>query len=93
MLSNSEKHFLSSWQEQREGPRWKYYLQFSVAWTVVSFLVLFFLLKLLTDREMGGSTSFWIVFPLAIIIGVWSTHLIYTSNEKRMKKIKEREAR
>ncbi|CAN5357043.1 hypothetical protein BH09BAC2_BH09BAC2_21600 [soil metagenome] len=85
MLSSSEKNFIKNWQDQKEGPKWKYYLQYSFAWTVVSFLCLFFLIKLImSDRNMGGITSFYIVLPISILIGFLITHLVYSINEKKL---------
>ena len=92
MLSSSERHFFNSWRDQREGPRWKYYLTYSVAWSTVIFLSTFFILKLvMEDRSMGGWGSFYFVVPFSIAAAVTVTHLIYTSNEKKFKKIVERE--
>ncbi|MEO6453825.1 MAG: hypothetical protein ABIN97_07140 [Ginsengibacter sp.] len=92
MLTSSERHFMQSWKEQREGPRWKYYLQYIIAWSTVSFLSLFFLTKLImSDRDMGGWISLYIVIVVSIILATLSTHIIYTFNEKKFKKILQRE--
>lgn len=91
MLTSSEKKFIQSWKEQSSGPRWKYYLQYIIAWTTVSFLCLFFLTKLImSDRKMG-SLSFFIILAAALLLATAITHIVYTSNEKRIKKILERE--
>lgn len=92
MLNSSERHFMKSWLEQREGPKWKFYAIYSVAWSTVIFLCLFFLLKLLMDdRSMGGLMSFYIVVPASIALAVLVTHLVYTLNERKFKKIVDRE--
>ncbi len=92
MLTTSEKNFIRDWQIQKEGPKWKYYLQYIIAWSTVIFLSLFFLLKLLmADRSMGGWTSFYIVAPVAIVLAALITHLVYETNEKKLKIILERE--
>lgn len=92
MLSSSERHFVNSWRDQRQGPRWKYYLTYSLAWGTVIFLCTFFLLKLvMEDRSMGGWSSFYIVLPLSVVAAIIVTHLIYTVNEKKFKKIEDRE--
>ncbi len=92
MLTSSERHFLQSWKEQREGPRWKYYLQYIVAWGTVSFLCLFFLTKLImSDRSMGGWTSFYIVLAVSVILATLVTHFVYTFNEKKYLQILQRE--
>ncbi len=92
MISNSEKHFINHWLEQKSGPRWKYYLQFTIAWTVVSFLIIFFLTKLFTDAwETGGKGLIFIIIGASIIIGFGATHITYTISERRYKKIIQRE--
>lgn len=92
MLSTSEKNFIRDWQIQKEGPKWQYYLQYIAAWSTVLFLSLFFLLKLiLPDRSMGGWTSFYIVVPVSVLLAVLITHLVYQSNEKKLKQIIDKE--
>jgi hypothetical protein len=60
MLTTAEKKFIRDWEIQKEGPKWKYYLQYIIAWSTVIFLSVFFLLKvLMSDRSMGGWTSFY----------------------------------
>jgi len=92
MLSISEKTFIRDWKIQKEGPKWKYYLQYIVAWSTVLFLSIFFLLKLImADRSMGGWTSFYIVGPISVILAVLITHLVYQTNEKKLQRILHRE--
>jgi cation transporter-like permease len=94
MISNTERHFINHWIEQKSGPRWKYYLQFTIAWTVVSFLVIFFLTKLFTDAwETGGNNMIILLVVASVIAGFLATHFTYTMSEKRYKKIIEREER
>ncbi len=92
MLTKSEKKFIRDWEIQKEGPKWKYYLQYIIAWSTVIFLTLFFLLKLLmADRSMGGWTSFYIVAPLSLSLAALITHVVYQTNEKKLKTILQRE--
>ena len=92
MLTTSEKKFIRDWEIQREGPAWKYYLQYIIAWSTVGFLSLFFLLKLImSDRSMGGWISFYIVLVVSIVIATFTTHIIYQSNEKKYRGILKRE--
>ncbi len=92
MITNQEKHFINHWLEQKSGPRWKYYLQFSIAWTVVSFLVIFFLTKLFTEAwETGGRDLIYFILIGSIVTGFLSTHITYSLSEKRYKKILKRE--
>jgi len=92
MISNSEKHFINHWNEQKSGPRWKYYLQFTIAWTVVSFLVIFFLSKLFTTLwETGGRNLIFLLIGISIVTGFLATHFTYSISEKRYNKIINRE--
>ncbi len=92
MLTNAEKRFIEHWQEQRGNSKWKYYLQFTIAWTVVIFLSLFFILKLIMpDRNMGGLNTFYVLVPTAILLASIATHITFIVNEKRLKKIINRE--
>ena len=92
MLTTSEKNFIRDWQIQKEGPKWKYYLQYIFAWTTVIFLSSFFLLKLImADRSMGGWTSFYIILPLSIVLATLITHFVYQTNEKKLQRILEKE--
>ena len=92
MLTTSEKKFIRDWEIQREGPAWKYYLQYIIAWSTVSFLSLFFLVKLImSDRSMGGWMRFYIVLGASVIIAMFTTHIVYQSNEKKFKRILKRE--
>ena len=92
MLTNSEKIFIRNWQIQKEGAKWKYYLQYIIAWSTVIFLATFFLLKLImSDRSMGGWTSFYIILPSSIALAALITHLVYQTNEKKLEKILNKE--
>ena len=92
MLTTKEKVFIRDWQIQKEGPKWKYYLQYIIAWSTVIFLSLFFLLKLIMpDRSMGGWISFYIIVAIAVALAALITHLVYRANEKKLQQIKQRE--
>jgi hypothetical protein len=92
MLTNKEKNFIRDWQIQKEGPRWKYYLQYIIAWSTVIFLSSFFLLKLImSDRSMGGWISFFIILTGSILLAILITHLVYQTNEEKLRRLLERE--
>lgn len=83
---------MDHWREEKSGPRWKYYLLFTVAWSVVSFLVIFFLTKLFTPLwQTGGPDLIYILIAISVIIGFFYTHFNYVINEKKYHKIIERE--
>ena len=60
MITNAERRFLEQWRDQKSGPKWKYYLLFSLGWSVISFLVIFFLLKLLTNLWVNRWPQFYL---------------------------------
>ncbi|MDE3214647.1 MAG: hypothetical protein KGM98_15565 [Bacteroidota bacterium] len=92
MITKAERRFIDQWLEQKSGPRWKYYFQFSVAWTVVAFLVTFFLLKIFTDAwESGGKNFVFILIGFAAVVGFLSTHFTYVRNEKKYRDIMRRQ--
>ena len=92
MITNAERRFIEQWRDQKSGPKWKYYLLFSMAWAVVSFLVIFFLLKLFTNLwQTGGQNLIYLLLGIAITVGFFSTHFTYVINEKKYHAIIERE--
>lgn len=88
MISKSDKRFLVYWTDQRSGSKFEYYFQYTIAWSIVAFLSLFFLTKLvMTARDMGGWTSFFIIVPVSVVGALVFTHFNYRANEKRYKKL------
>ena len=45
----------------------------------------------MADRSMGGWTSFYIVAPLSIALAALITHLVYQTNERKLKAILQRD--
>lgn len=45
----------------------------------------------MSDRDMGGWISFYIIIAVSILIAVLLTHIVYQTNEKKYKRILERE--
>ena len=92
MITRSEERFIKKWSEQKEGPRWKFYLQYIIAWGIVFFLCLFFFLKLLiANVELGNIRYFLIIFPLSFLMSFIVTHLVYVINEKKLKTLNEKQ--
>ncbi len=88
MITNSERRFIEQWRDQKSGPKWQYYLLFTMAWTAVSFLIIFFLLKLFTNLwATGGPNLIYLLIAVALITGFFSTHLTYVTNEKKYRRI------
>jgi len=91
-MTSSERHFMQHWHEEKKGPRWKYYLLFTMAWSVIAFLVIFFLTKLFTSLwQTGGPNFAYILIVISLLIGFFSTHISYVTNEKKYHRIIERE--
>lgn len=92
-MTNAERRFINQWNDQGSGPRWKYYLQFTIAWTVVSFLVTFFLTKLFTNLwETGGRNLIFLLIGTSVVIGFLGTHFTYSFSEKKYNKIMKKES-
>ncbi|MDQ2863946.1 MAG: hypothetical protein M3R50_09940 [Bacteroidota bacterium] len=92
MITKPDRRFIDHWLEQKSGPKWKYYFQFIVAWTIVSFLVIFFLTKFFTSAwETGGRYMIISFAALSVLAGFLATHLTYTLSEKRYQKILQKE--
>lgn len=88
MISHKDKQFINHWVEQKSGPKWKYYFLFSLAWSAVAFIVLFFLTKLFTMLwETGGQNLIYILIAISVIAGFVFTHLSYMLNEKKYHQI------
>lgn len=88
MIKHKDQQFINHWIDQKSGPKWKYYLLFSMAWSVVSFLVIFFLTKLFTQLwERGGPNLIYTLVTISIIAGILLTHFSYVWNEKKYHEI------
>ena len=88
ILSSADRNFLSHWKDQKSGPKWKFYALYSMAWSVVSFLVIFFFTKLFTNLwETGGPNLIYGIIVVSLISGVVSTHYMYVSNERKYRRI------
>lgn len=92
MISHKDQQFITQWTEQKSGPKWKYYALFSMAWSVVAFLVIFFLTKLFTRLwETGGPNLIYTLVSISIIIGIASTHFNFVTSEKKCHRIIEKD--
>lgn len=88
ILTSAERNFLSHWKEQKSGPKWQFYGLFTMAWSVVSFLLIFFISKLFTNLwETGGPNLIYGIIIASLISGIVSTHYMYVSNERKYKRI------
>jgi hypothetical protein len=86
VLTATEKRFIKSWEEQREGGKTKYYLLYIVIGTFPAILVLSFLASL-----FGAFNKLWITIPLSFIVSIIYTVRTWATNEKKFKTIIQRE--
>jgi hypothetical protein len=88
VLTASEKRFVKSWEEQRQGGKVKYYLLYIIIGTFPAVLVLSFLASL-----FGAFNKLWITIPLSFVVSIVYTVRTWAANEKRFKAIIQREIR
>jgi protein-S-isoprenylcysteine O-methyltransferase Ste14 len=86
VLTASEKRFIKSWEEQRQGGKTKYYLLYIVVGTFPAILVLSFLASM-----FGWFNKLWITISLSVIIVTIATIRTWAANEKKFKGIIQRE--
>ena len=87
MLTASEKRFVKSWEEQRQGGKVKYYLLYIIIGSFPAVLVLSFL----TSLFGAFSRLIWITIPLSFLISMIYTVRTWAVNEKKFKAIIQRE--
>ena len=90
MLTATEKRFIKYWEEQRDGGRVKYYLLYIISGTFVAILVLSFLSLMLS---FGFPENLWWIIIGSFSLVTLATVLTWWSNEKKFKKIIQREIR
>jgi hypothetical protein len=88
MLSSAEKRFIKSWEDQRKGGKWKYYLLYIILGTFIASIVLSFLSVMLM---IGFPDKIWLILVLSFLIVTISTVLSWSLNEKKFKTIIRRE--
>jgi hypothetical protein len=88
VLTASEKRFVKSWEDQRQGGKVKYYLLYIIIGTFPAVLVLSFLASL-----FGAFNKLWITIPLSFVVSIVYTVRTWAANEKRFKAIIQREIR
>jgi hypothetical protein len=90
MLTATEKRFIKSWEDQRQGGRMKYFLLYILAGTFVGTLVLSFLTLML---NLGFPDNLWLIAIGSFCIVTIFTVLTWNANEKKFKSIIQREIR
>jgi len=90
MLTATEKRFIKYWEDQRQGGKLKYYLLYILTGSFVATLVLSFL-ALMVGFNLPDNLVLIAVGSFAIV--TIATLLSWWYNEKRFKKIIQREIR
>jgi threonine/homoserine/homoserine lactone efflux protein len=90
VLTASEKRFIKSWEEQRTGGRVKFYLLYIILGTFIATLVISFLTQVL---GMGLPENLVLIVICSFCIVTIATILGWQRNEKRFKRIIQREIR
>lgn len=88
MLTNAERRFIKSWEEQRKGGKWKYYLLYMSMGTVISSIVFSFLSVML---RIGFPDKIWLIITASFFVVTISTIITWFFNEKKFKAIIRRE--
>lgn len=91
MLSKKERRFIRNWEEQRKGGRTSYYALYIFIWFFIALLGLFFVFNHFTEIYRNKLQTLYQMMAGSIIIAVIATHFSYQNNEKRFKKIIQRE--
>jgi len=90
MLTATEKRFIKSWEDQRQGGRTKYFLLYILAGTFIGTIVLSFLSAMFTA---GFPENLWLIVIASFSIVTIITILTWFVNEKKFKSIIQREIR
>lgn len=87
-MTPADRRFMQSWEDQKKGSRFGYYLTYTLGWSVVSFFVIFFLTKLFTNLwETGGKNLIYLYIGISVVAAILATHLTWTANEKRLHRL------
>lgn len=93
MLTGEEKRFIKSWEEQRTGGKFKYYLLYILAGGFICTLVLSFLDSLIFPAMLKINVSFPFIVIASFVLVTLITIITWGKNEKRFKTIIKREIR
>jgi hypothetical protein len=88
VLTSAERRFIKSWEDQRKGGKWKYYLLYMTMGTFIASLVLSFLSVML---RIGFPDKIWLIVTASFVVVTVSTILTWNLNEKKFKRIIRRE--
>jgi uncharacterized membrane protein HdeD (DUF308 family) len=92
VLSVKEKRFIRYWEEQRKGGKWLYFLLYILVGTFIV-AILFSVTLILFLKADLSRRFFWIVISLAAVFTGIITIMSWFTNEKKFRKIIQREVR
>ena len=91
LITPKEKRFIRSWEEQREGGKWSYYLLYSLAGgfilTLVSYILMLWILQTRVPKP------YWLLPTFGVFAAAVISALVWRRNEKKFKGIIRREIR
>ena len=91
LITLKEKRFIRSWQEQREGGKWSYYLLYTFGGgfiiSMISYILLLWVLQIRVPRP------YWLVPATGVVLAAILSVVVWRLNEKRFKRIIRREVR
>ena len=89
LITRTEKRFIRSWQEQREGGKWAYFLLYTFGGgfiiSLVSYILILWILQIRVPKP------YWILPVFGVIAAAFIAVLVWRSNEKKFKGIIRRE--
>ena len=88
MLTATEKRFIKSWEDQRQGGRMKYFLLYILAGTFIITIIASFLTSMFAS---GFPENIWLIVIGSFSFATIVTILTWYANEKKFKAIIQRE--
>lgn len=88
MLTKEERRFLRSWEEQRKGGRWSYYLLYALSGSLILFIGIAFVASMI---RFGLPKNLWLIPVISILLAVSLTWLSWKRNEARFRHLVKRE--
>ena len=90
-LSTAERRFLREWELQRSGPKWTYYALNALMWTLIYMICLFFGVSYFNLFGKSVYLAFGTMAIIGVAMAIFTTHLVFTKNQKRFKALIKRE--
>lgn len=88
MLNPEERRFLRSWEEQRKGGRWSYYLLYALGGSVLLFIGISFVASMI---RFGLPKNLWAIPVISVTLAVILTVVSWQRNESRFRGLVRRE--